>query len=66
MNLELGDVGCFFDVQTTYSIADICHEGIEADTMLLAKAFHELPCKVSFLTRRTICTTSRKLQLKDW
>ncbi|MHC4443866.1 MAG: AAA family ATPase [Planctomycetota bacterium] len=51
MNLELGDVGCFFDVQTKFSVADICQEGTEADSMMLAKAFHELPFKVSFLAR---------------
>lgn len=51
MNLELGDVGCFFDVQTQFSVADICREGTEADSMMLAKAFHELPCKISILTR---------------
>lgn len=51
MNLELGDVGCFFDIQTKFSVADICCEGTEADSMMLAKAFHELPCNVSILTR---------------
>ncbi|MHC4442825.1 MAG: AAA family ATPase [Planctomycetota bacterium] len=51
MNLGLGDVGGFFDIQNMYSVADICQEGTKVDGIMLNKAFHELPCKVSILDR---------------
>ncbi|MHC4800426.1 MAG: AAA family ATPase, partial [Planctomycetota bacterium] len=51
MNLTLGDVECFFDVDTMYSIADVCQEGDDTDHFKLKKAFYQLPCQVSILNR---------------
>jgi pilus assembly protein CpaE len=51
LNLELGDVGCLFDAQPAYSIADLCKEHVEIDHSVLEKAFHKMPCNVSVLTR---------------
>ena len=44
MNLELGDVGCVFDCQPKFSVADVCRGGVDVDSMMLGKALHELPC----------------------
>lgn len=51
MNLEFGDVCCCFDCNPSYGVADVCREDIEIDRVLLDKALHELPCKVSILAR---------------
>jgi pilus assembly protein CpaE len=51
MNLEFGDVACAFDCTPVYSVADVCHEGLQLDASMLAKAMHELPSNVSILAR---------------
>lgn len=51
MNLELGDVGCSFDIQPNYSVADVCRDGAEVDEVLFARAAHELSENVSVLVR---------------
>jgi len=49
MNLEFGDVCSTFDCEPAFTIADICRSGVEADRVLLAKAMHELECRVAIL-----------------
>lgn len=51
MNLEFGDINCAFDCSPTYTIADVCCNGIEPDHMMIEKALHALPCNVSILAR---------------
>jgi len=51
LNLELGDVGGFFDCQPTYSVGDVCREGVEVDRVMMEKAFCRLDCQVSVLVR---------------
>jgi pilus assembly protein CpaE len=51
LNLELGDVGCLFDAQPVYSVADVCKDNMEIDRSVLEKAFHRLSCGVSILVR---------------
>jgi len=51
LNLELGDVGCIFDSQPIYSVADLCKEGVTLDRSMLERGFHKLPCNVSILVR---------------
>jgi pilus assembly protein CpaE len=51
LNLELGDVGGVFDSRSKFSVADVCAEGVDIDCTVLTQALHELPGKVSLLTR---------------
>ena len=51
MNLEFGDVACAFDCAPTYSIADVCRDGVDVDHMMLEKALHALPSNVSIMSR---------------
>ncbi|MBI4581712.1 MAG: AAA family ATPase [Planctomycetes bacterium] len=51
LNLELGDVGCLFDTQPIYSVADVCKDGVDLDRSMLEKGFHKLPCNVAILVR---------------
>ncbi len=51
LNLELGDVGCLFDTQPVYSVADVCKDGVEIDRSMLESGFHKLPSNVSILVR---------------
>lgn len=51
LNLELGDVGCLFDVSPLYSVADVCKENMELDGSVLGQAFHRLACHVAVLVR---------------
>lgn len=51
LNLELGDVGCLFDVQPVYSVADVCKDNMDIDRSVLEKAFHRMACNVSVLVR---------------
>jgi pilus assembly protein CpaE len=51
LDLLLGDVGCFLDTRPSYSVADLCCDGIEIDSAMLAQGFHDLPSKVSILAR---------------
>jgi pilus assembly protein CpaE len=49
LNLEYGDTSCAFDCDPAYTVADVCKNGVHADSELLGKALHELPCGVSLL-----------------
>lgn len=51
MNLEFGDIGCVFDCNPKFTMADVCRDDVEVDRLMLANAIHELPCKVALLTR---------------
>jgi pilus assembly protein CpaE len=51
LNLEFGDVACSFDCSPSFSVADVCREGMQIDSIILGKALHELPCNVSILAR---------------
>lgn len=51
LNLELGDVGCLFDIQPVYSVADVCKDNMDIDRSVIEKAFHRLACNVSVLVR---------------
>lgn len=51
LNLEFGDVACFFDSAPHYSVADVCKDDVEIDNVIVGKAFQELACKVSILAR---------------
>lgn len=51
LNLELGDVGCLFDTQPVFSVADVCKENMDVDNSVLEKAFHRLSCNVAVLVR---------------
>jgi pilus assembly protein CpaE len=51
LNLEFGDVGCSFDCQSQYSIADVCREDVEIDEGMLTDAMHELPCNIALMPR---------------
>ena len=51
LNVELGDVGCLFDTQPIYSLADVCKEGVDLDHVMLEKGFHKLNCNVAILVR---------------
>lgn len=51
MNLEFGDVGCVFDCNPQFTMADVCRDDVEVDRLMLANAIHELPCRVALLTR---------------
>lgn len=51
LNLEFGDLACAFDCSPTFSVADVCHDSAQIDTVMLTKALHQLPCGVSILAR---------------
>lgn len=51
LNLELGDIASLFDSQPTYTVGDVCRDGVEMTTGVLEEAFHPLPSKVSVLAR---------------
>ncbi len=51
LNLEFGDVSCTFDCTPTFSVSDVCKDGVEVDRLMLGKAVEDLPCDVSILAR---------------
>lgn len=61
LNLEFGDVACAFNVQPTFSVSDVCEDGVDVDRVLLGKALHELPCNVSLLARPEKLEDARKV-----
>ncbi len=63
MNLEFGDVACSFDVNPRYSIADICHEGIELDETSVSAVLERLPCGVSIVARPDNVEDARDVSL---
>lgn len=65
LNLEFGDVACAFDCSPAFSVADVCHDGSQIDTMMLGKALHELPCGVSILARPDKLEASREVNAQS-
>lgn len=61
LNLEFGDVACAFNCQPTFSVSDVCEEGVEIDRVLLSKALYEGPCNISILARPGKLEDARKV-----
>lgn len=51
MDLQFGDVALNFDCEPKYSIFDLAESGSALDKTVLDSTMHELPCRVSLLSR---------------